>query len=196
MSTDLTAIVKQARGHRVLLVGDLILDRYVYGDAERISPEAPVPVLRVVERTEAVGGSGNVAACLQALGVETVVCGLVGDDAPGRRLKQLLTEFGADVSGVLAVDDRPTTTKTRLVGLAQHRHRQQLMRVDESRSRRSGQTGPQASAVSCSTLSPGRRGLHRGTMRTDHRRAGRRTRPAPPASTASPYSVDPGRISD
>jgi len=131
MSTDLGALVKQARGRRVLLVGDLILDRYVYGDAERISPEAPVPVLRVVDRSDAVGGAGNVAACLQALGVHAVVCGVAGEDQAGGRLTELLASAGADVSGVLRVGDRPTIAKTRLVGLAQHRHRQQLMRVDE-----------------------------------------------------------------
>jgi D-beta-D-heptose 7-phosphate kinase/D-beta-D-heptose 1-phosphate adenosyltransferase len=131
MPNDLSAIVRRARGHRVLLVGDLILDQYIYGDAERISPEAPVPVLRVVERSDAVGGSGNVAACLQALGVQTVVCGVVGNDPMGRRLKELLSQLGADATGVHVAGDRPTITKTRLVGLAQHRHRQQLMRVDE-----------------------------------------------------------------
>ena len=75
MSQDLSKWVRAFRGRRVLLVGDLILDRYVYGDAERISPEAPVPVLRAVEKHEAVGGSANVAACLKTLGLEVVCCG-------------------------------------------------------------------------------------------------------------------------
>ncbi|MEZ6084262.1 MAG: bifunctional heptose 7-phosphate kinase/heptose 1-phosphate adenyltransferase [Phycisphaerae bacterium] len=131
MAQELDVFVKQAAAKRVLLVGDLILDRYVYGDAERISPEAPVPVLRVVDRSDAVGGSGNVAACLKALGVDPVVCGVVGTDASGQRLKALLTDAGALCDHVLEVSDRPTITKTRFVGLAQHRHRQQLMRVDE-----------------------------------------------------------------
>jgi len=115
----------------VLLVGDLILDRYIYGDAERISPEAPVPVLRVVERREAVGGAANVAACLRALGCDVACCGIIGDDRHGHTLRRLLNELGIDASGVFEQADRPTITKTRLVGLAQHRHRQQLMRVDE-----------------------------------------------------------------
>jgi D-beta-D-heptose 7-phosphate kinase/D-beta-D-heptose 1-phosphate adenosyltransferase len=115
----------------VLLVGDLILDRYLYGDAERISPEAPVPVLRTVERREAVGGSANVAACLGALGCAVTCCGTIGGDRHGETLERLLREIGVDTSGVLTLPDRPTTTKTRLVGLAQHRHRQQLLRVDE-----------------------------------------------------------------
>ncbi len=131
MAQELDIFVKQAASKRVLLVGDLILDRYVYGDAERISPEAPVPVLRVVERSDAVGGSGNVAVCLKALGVDPVVCGVVGKDAAGKRLKSLLSDAGALCDHIVEVGDRPTITKTRFVGLAQHRHRQQLMRVDE-----------------------------------------------------------------
>lgn len=114
-----------------MLVGDLILDRYLYGDAERISPEAPVPVLRTVETREAVGGSANVAACVTALGCRVTCCGLIGNDPNGETLRRLLAESGADVGGILPLDGRPTTTKTRLVGLAQHRHRQQLLRVDE-----------------------------------------------------------------
>ena len=134
MFARLSSTVAQAAGRRILLVGDLILDRYIYGDAERISPEAPVPVLRAVDRAEGVGGSANAAACLKALGVDVIVCGVVGNDRAGRRLIELLTELGADCSGVVVSSDRPTTTKTRLVGLAQHRHRQQLLRLDEEAS--------------------------------------------------------------
>jgi D-beta-D-heptose 7-phosphate kinase/D-beta-D-heptose 1-phosphate adenosyltransferase len=131
MSADLTNLVQSFQGRRVMVVGDLILDRYLYGDAERISPEAPVPVLRAVESREAVGGSGNVAACLTALGCQAVSVGVVGDDAHGATLRRLLLETGVDASGIAALPDRRTTTKTRLVGLAQHRHRQQLLRLDE-----------------------------------------------------------------
>jgi D-beta-D-heptose 7-phosphate kinase/D-beta-D-heptose 1-phosphate adenosyltransferase len=131
MVSELVQIVRLFGGRRVLLVGDLILDRYVYGDAERISPEAPVPVLRVVESREAVGGSANVAACLRTLGCEVVCCGVIGQDAHGETLTRLITDIGVDLMGLYPVHDRPTTTKTRLVGLAQHRHRQQLLRVDD-----------------------------------------------------------------
>lgn len=130
MTDVLETYVSAATGKRVLLVGDLILDRYVYGDAERISPEAPVPVLRATETSEAVGGSANVAACLAALGVRVMCCGVVGQDAHGDTLMSLLAEIGADGEGVLQLPNRPTTTKTRLVGLAQHKHRQQLLRLD------------------------------------------------------------------
>jgi len=131
MIDNLTSLVRSFGGVRVVLVGDLILDRYVYGDAERISPEAPVPVLRSVEQQECVGGSANVAACLRALGAHVQCFGTVGRDAAGERLKTLLTELGVDADGVVTADDRNTTTKTRFIGLAQHRHRQQLLRFDE-----------------------------------------------------------------
>ena len=131
MAHDLAQWVRSFPGRRVLLVGDLILDRYIYGDAERISPEAPVPILRAVETREAVGGCANVAACLRALGCEVVCCGMIGADRHGETLRRLLQESGVDDSAVVVQSDRPTTTKTRLVGLAQHRHRQQLLRLDE-----------------------------------------------------------------
>ena len=135
MLQDLSQWVRAFRGRRVLLIGDLILDRYVYGDAERVSPEAPVPVLRTVEKHEAVGGSANVAACLKALGGSVICCGTIGNDRHGETLQQLLKELDIDASGVITLPDRPTTTKTRLVGLAQHRHRQQLLRLDEEDTR-------------------------------------------------------------
>lgn len=131
MVAGLTSLVRSFAGRRVLLVGDLILDRYIYGDAERISPEAPVPVLRAMERFNRVGGSANVAACLRALGVEVACCGVTGDDQAARELGALLDDLGVDRAAVLGSTSRPTTTKTRLVGLAQHRHRQQLLRLDD-----------------------------------------------------------------
>ncbi len=131
MPDQLTTIIDAFPGKRVLLVGDLILDRYIYGDAERISPEAPVPVLRAIETQERVGGSANVAACLRALNIDVLCCGAIPNDPAGRRLRHLLDDTGIDVSGSVAPTDRSTTTKTRFVGLAQHRHRQQLLRLDE-----------------------------------------------------------------
>ena len=123
--------MRGAAGKRVLVIGDLILDRYLYGDAERISPEAPVPVLRTIERNETVGGSANVAVCLVALGCTVTSCGIIGDDRHAETLKRLLDQGDVRADGVMTVGGRPTTTKTRLVGLAQHRHRQQLLSVDE-----------------------------------------------------------------
>ncbi len=146
MPNDLSHYVHALSEKRVLLVGDLILDCYVFGDAERISPEAPVPVLRVVETRDAVGGSGNVAACLRALGCEVSCCGVAGADAHGETLRPLLEDLGVDISGVAVDASRPTTTKTRMVGLAQHRHRQQLLRVDEE------EAGPLSEATATALL--------------------------------------------
>ena len=131
MSAELLSLVQSFGRQHVLLVGDLILDEYIYGDAERISPEAPVPVLRAVERSHSAGGCANVAACLRALGLEVMCCGVVGEDPKGTLLADLLGQIGVDCAGLVRIAGRPTTAKTRLVGLAQHRHRQQLLRLDE-----------------------------------------------------------------
>ncbi len=114
----------------VVLVGDLMLDRYIYGNAERLSPEAPVPVLHYRNETLALGGAGGVAADLAALGAEVRVVGIVGADERARQVRSLLGESGSDTRGVLECADRPTVCKTRLIGLAQHRHPQQMMRID------------------------------------------------------------------
>jgi D-beta-D-heptose 7-phosphate kinase/D-beta-D-heptose 1-phosphate adenosyltransferase len=131
VNADLIELTQELGGQRVLLVGDLMLDRYIYGDAERVSPEAPVPVLRAVDEQQRVGGAGSVAANLQALGVDVLCCGMVGEDRAGEQLLTMLRDSGANCDGIIQSHDRPTTTKTRLVGLAQHRHRQQLLRLDQ-----------------------------------------------------------------
>ncbi len=116
---------------KILVVGDFMLDVYVYGDAVRISPEAPVPILKVTETESCCGGAASVAADIAALGAVPICIGIVGQDANGDLLKKQLTAVGADISGLIEAPGRPTTTKQRLIGLAQHRHRQQLMRIDQ-----------------------------------------------------------------
>jgi len=116
---------------KVLVVGDFMLDVYIYGDALRISPEAPVPVLKVTKTEHGCGGAGSVAVDLAALGAIPCCIGVIGDDTNGRILKKMLTETGADITGLLTVTGRPTISKQRLIGLAQHRHQQQLFRMDE-----------------------------------------------------------------
>lgn len=115
---------------KVLVAGDFMLDVYIYGDALRISPEAPVPVLKVTDSESRCGGAGSVAADVTALGGAPLCVGVIGDDQNGKILKKKLAEIGADVSGLFEVTGRPTITKQRLIGLAQHRHRQQLFRMD------------------------------------------------------------------
>ncbi len=116
---------------KILLVGDFMLDVYIFGDALRISPEAPVPVLKVTKTEYRCGGAGSVANDLAVLGAIPYCLGVIADDRNGRILKDLLTKAGADITGLLTVTDRPTISKQRLIGLAQHRHQQQLFRMDE-----------------------------------------------------------------
>jgi D-beta-D-heptose 7-phosphate kinase / D-beta-D-heptose 1-phosphate adenosyltransferase len=130
MYENLLKAVTKLGKPKVLLVGDFMLDAYIYGNAERISPEAPVPVLKMTRTDYSCGGAGLVAANLCALGAVPLCVGVIGDDASGKMLKGLLQEKGADISGLMTVTDRPTTTKQRLIGLAQHRHQQQLFRMD------------------------------------------------------------------
>lgn len=128
--SELVEFLDQNRPKPVLLVGDFMLDQYLYGDAERISPEAPVPVLRVVRRKDRLGGAGSVAASLLALGCRTFCAGVVGDDEPGRAVRSGLAEAGAELACLVTAASRATPLKQRLVGLAQHRIPQQLLRVD------------------------------------------------------------------
>jgi len=113
------------QGKRVLVMGDLILDRFITGEVHRISPEAPIPVVEVVEERSSPGGAANVATNVRALGGEAAVLGVVGQDADGEELRSLLAANGVDVSGLLRDGDRVTTVKTRVVA-----HRQQVVRVD------------------------------------------------------------------
>jgi D-beta-D-heptose 7-phosphate kinase/D-beta-D-heptose 1-phosphate adenosyltransferase len=110
---------------RILVVGDLMLDEYVWGSVERISPEAPVPVLSVTREEFTLGGAGNVAKNLAVLGATVMVAGVVGHGPQGKRLKRELAELGADVSAVVTEPGRPTTRKTRII--AEH---QQVLRMD------------------------------------------------------------------
>ncbi|MDH4240639.1 MAG: PfkB family carbohydrate kinase, partial [Phycisphaerae bacterium] len=131
MYEELLKTVTNLGSPNILLVGDFMLDVYTYGDALRISPEAPVPVLKVTETEYRCGGAGSVAADLADLGAVPSCLGVIGKDQNGQKIKDELTKIGADTSGLLTVPDRPTISKQRLIGLAQHRHRQQLMRIDE-----------------------------------------------------------------
>ncbi len=110
----------------VLVVGDLMLDRYLIGEVERISPEAPVPVILVKQQNERAGGAANVAANLAQLGVTTRLAGCVGHDADAIALLQLVNSMGIATDGVLQSAHRPTTTKTRMMG-----GHQQMLRLDQ-----------------------------------------------------------------
>ena len=124
----LRQLVEAFAGARILCLGDLMMDEYVWGRATRISPESPVMVVEVDRETSVPGGAANVVHNLLALGASVSVVGVVGEDAAGAALRARLAEEGADVSGVLAEPGRPTTRKTRVVA-----HHQQVLRVDRER---------------------------------------------------------------
>lgn len=110
---------------KIAVIGDIMVDRYVFGDVSRISPEAPVPVNRVSSVKEVLGGAGNVASNLANLDCQVYLGGVAGDDDHGRMLQQLLDEDGVNTSGVLYEKNRSTITKMRILG-----DRQQMMRLD------------------------------------------------------------------
>ncbi len=126
MSRALTRLLRAERAPRILIVGDMIVDRYQYGATTRISPEAPIPVLAAERDEHKLGGCGNVAANLAALGADTRVVTVVGDDYGGGIIRRLLGESGCSDAGLVVDTSRPTTRKTRLVS-----QNQQLLRIDE-----------------------------------------------------------------
>src|SRR3979409_2034991 len=100
MSADLIELVQRLGHPRVLVVGDVMLDRYIWGNAERISQEAPVILLRADTREERLGGASSVATMLQALGAKTSLVGVVGHDADGLQVRRILEDLGIDAAGV------------------------------------------------------------------------------------------------
>ena len=127
----LVELLEQMGCPHVILVGDFMLDRYVYGNVDRLSPEAPVPILNVVRREIHPGGAAGVAAAILALGAKVSCVGVAGKDDHAAELCDLLTNAGADTTCLMRLPKRRTTVKTRHIGLAQHRHAQQMLRVDE-----------------------------------------------------------------
>lgn len=130
MSNRLIELIQNLPPTRVLLLGDFMMDRYVYGNAERLSPEAPVPVLHYQHEEWRLGGAGSVAANLAALGARVCAVGTIGEDEVALALRDGLHRIAADCSGLVSCPDRPTTCKVRLVGSAQHRHPQTMLRLD------------------------------------------------------------------
>jgi len=130
MHRRLMQIVQSLPPSNVVLVGDMMLDKYFYGNAERVSPEAPVLVLHYQSEELRLGGAANVASMLATLGAKVRPIGLVGNDPAADDIRRLMKNVGVDPSFLITADDRPTTSKLRLVGAAQHRHAQQLMRLD------------------------------------------------------------------
>ena len=119
-------LIQRMRSSRVVVVGDIMLDRYLIGDTERLSPEAPVPVVTVAERHAALGGAANVAANVVAMGARCFLVGTVGDDGDGAAIRQELAVARLEDRFVLTIAGRPTTSKTRIVARGQ-----QIVRIDD-----------------------------------------------------------------
>src|SRR6516164_5224645 len=116
-------ILNAFTGKTIIIVGDAMLDEFVWGKVRRISPEAPVPVVEVIEETYRLGGAANVAANIQALGATPIPIGVVGNDGAGIRIHELMMTAGVSTSGLIQ-DGRPTTLKSRILA-----HNQQIART-------------------------------------------------------------------
>lgn len=112
-------------GKRVLVLGDVMVDAYVIGKVNRISPEAPVPIISLEKEEQRIGGAGNVALNLVALGANPIICSVIGNDPQGKELLDLFQDNGISTVGIIASKDRKTTVKTRVISNRQH-----LLRID------------------------------------------------------------------
>ncbi|MFK8044731.1 MAG: bifunctional heptose 7-phosphate kinase/heptose 1-phosphate adenyltransferase [Crocinitomicaceae bacterium] len=117
---------KQFSDKKVIVIGDVMVDTYIHGKVNRISPEAPVPVVNFDSRSNHLGGAANVALNIKALGASAYICSFIGQDENGELFKKLMTENHLSTNGVLESDERMTSVKTRIIG-----NNQQLLRVDE-----------------------------------------------------------------
>lgn len=125
---EIIKCMKHFQDKRILVIGDLILDEFIWGRVRRISPEAPVPVVEVERESLRLGGSANVVNNLHALGCKVSLSGVIGNDTNGGRLRKLLDDMNVDCSGIVVKDNRPTAIKTRVI--AQH---QQIVRFDREK---------------------------------------------------------------
>jgi rfaE bifunctional protein kinase chain/domain len=120
-----TAILDRVRDSRIVVLGDVMLDEFVWGDVTRISPEAPVPVVDVRRESIHLGGAANVLANLISLGARSTIIGVIGDDAGGERLRDNLNSLGTDLGSLIVDKSRPSTLKTRIIA-----HNQLVVRAD------------------------------------------------------------------
>ena len=119
-------LIGRMKGSRVVVVGDIMIDRYLVGETERLSPEAPVPVVTIHERHSALGGAANVAANVSAMGATCLLVGVVGDDTDGAAIRQNLAIARLEDRFVIPIAGRPTTSKTRIIARSQ-----QIVRIDD-----------------------------------------------------------------
>jgi len=126
MNTQAMSVFEAFQRQNILVLGDVMIDRYLEGRVDRVSPEAPVPVVHLQQRESRLGGAANVALNLKALGATPYLCSVIGADENGRRLQQLLPTHQLSAKGLLVSEERQTTVKSRVIAGAQH-----LLRVDE-----------------------------------------------------------------
>ena len=119
-------LIENFSRHKVLLIGDVMLDRYIHGEVSRVSPEAPIPILRTVRENDVLGGAGNVMANLSTLDVQTEFISVIGQDKTGDDIMRKIEQYGVDTHNIIIDEERPSTLKQRF--LAQ---KQQLLRVDD-----------------------------------------------------------------
>jgi rfaE bifunctional protein kinase chain/domain len=121
-------LIDSAVGKKIIVIGDVMLDRYFWGSVSRISPEAPVPVVDIENETFHLGGAANVASNLKSLGADVILCGLIGNDNSGKLFIDLTSEIGINPGGLYIDKERPTTVKTRIIG-----NNQQITRLDREK---------------------------------------------------------------
>ena len=131
-SNDLVNILSNSGSPNILLIGDFMLDKYVWGEVKRISQEAPIPVLNVTSEEIRPGGAGSVANNLAHLGAKVCCYGVIGNDNDGKLLLDDLNGIGVETDGIIEVSDRPTTVKVRMMGHLQSAGKgiQQILRID------------------------------------------------------------------
>ena len=122
---ELIEFINGFSSSRILVIGDIILDEFIWGDVARISPEAPVPVVDVIKETRNLGGATNVLNNINSLGGKSIICGVIGDDAYGGYLIKSLSELGISTEGIIVDTTRPTSMKTRVIA-----RNQQVVRFD------------------------------------------------------------------
>ncbi len=123
---NITQLFAEFKKLNVLIIGDVMLDAYLWGKVERISPEAPVPIVTITKRENRLGGAANVAINIQSLGAKPILCSVIGSDQNGRTFIELLHQMRMTSDGIIQSEDRPTTMKTRVIG-----NNHQMLRVDD-----------------------------------------------------------------
>ncbi len=126
-------LFKQFNDLNILIIGDVMIDTYLWGSVDRISPEAPVPVLLINKKENRLGGAANVALNVQSLGATAIVCAVVGEDKEGTEFLELLKARGLNADGIIRASERLTTVKTRVIG-----QKQQILRIDSENNQNIG----------------------------------------------------------